>query len=170
MCLPVFCHLLKRGALAQPAQLLELVPMVPTEWLRSSLLKGPTSDRSGAGRYMQALILGCKLWVPGCLTRTDTLVPPVPQQLRGGAPKLFPQPFHPITLHGFLSFNSKFLDWELCCWRPGVASVCCGVEGAAPYTWIHLGHWLLKSCLILVTQWTVAHQAALSMGFPREGY
>lgn len=58
---------------------------------------------------MQALNLGCKLWVPGCLTRTDTLVPPIPQQLRGGAPKLLPQPFHPITLYGFFFLTASFL-------------------------------------------------------------
>ena len=27
-----------------------------------------------------------------------------------------------------------------------------------------------KSCLILITPWTIAHQAALSMGFPRQEY
>ena len=29
---------------------------------------------------------------------------------------------------------------------------------------------VIKSCMILVTPWTVAHQAALSMGFPRQEY
>ena len=27
-----------------------------------------------------------------------------------------------------------------------------------------------KSCLTLVTPWTIAHQASLSMGFPRQEY
>ena len=29
---------------------------------------------------------------------------------------------------------------------------------------------LTKSCLTLVTPWTVAHQAPLSLGFPRQEY
>ena len=146
----VFASVLKpfeKGGVCPALTAVELVPTVPTDWPCSSLLKGPTSDRSAWGRYMQALNLGSELWVPGCLTRTGTLVPPVPQQLRGGALKLLPQPFHPITLHGFFFFffffYSKFLDWELCCWRPGVASVRCGVKDAAPCTWIHMGHYFV---------------------------
>lgn len=100
----------EKGGAGPALTALELVPTVSTEWLRSSLLKGPTSDRSAWGRYMQALNLGSELWVPGCLTRTGILVPPVPQQLRGGALKLLPQPFHPITLHGFFFFfTASFL-------------------------------------------------------------
>ena len=29
---------------------------------------------------------------------------------------------------------------------------------------------VVKSCLTLVTQWTIAHQVSLSMGFPRQEY
>ena len=32
------------------------------------------------------------------------------------------------------------------------------------------GGLVTKSCLTLATPWTRAHQAALSMGFPRQGY
>ena len=32
------------------------------------------------------------------------------------------------------------------------------------------GFFVTKSCLTLVTLWTVAHQAPLSMGFPRQAY
>ena len=32
------------------------------------------------------------------------------------------------------------------------------------------GGLVAKSCLTLVTPWTVAHQAPLSMGFPRQEY
>ena len=41
-------------------------------------------------------------------------------------------------------------------------------------TWSHVLHiggvLLTKSCLSLATPWTVAHQAPLSMGFPRQEY
>ena len=33
-----------------------------------------------------------------------------------------------------------------------------------------MGGWVTKLCLTLVTPWTVAHQASLSMGFSRQGY
>ena len=35
---------------------------------------------------------------------------------------------------------------------------------------INNSHLVAKSCLALVTPWTIAHQALLSMGFPRQEY
>lgn len=87
---------------------------------------------------MQALNLGSKLWVPGCLARADLLVPLAPQQLRGGLSNSFQEPLGPLTLRGL--FYSKFHDWELCCWRPGVAPARSGMLGAIPWAWIHVGH------------------------------
>ena len=50
---------------------------------------------------MQALNLGSKLWVPGCLRRADLLVPLAPQQLRGGLSNSLQEPLGPLTLRGF---------------------------------------------------------------------
>ena len=41
-----------------------------------------------------------------------------------------------------------------------------------PYfnVYVHCCFLVTKSCLTFVTPWTVAHQAPLSMGFPRQEY
>ena len=52
---------------------------------------------------------------------------------------------------------------------PGHASfrfpVCLLTQGVCP-----LGVLVVESCLMLCDPWTVAHEAPLSMGFPRQGY
>ena len=67
---------------------------------------------------------------------------------------------HPLPVQGLLHLTPTHRTDLLCtCPRPQQMIVL--TFGGGSFT---------KSCLTLMTPWTVAHQAPLSMGFPREEY
>ena len=67
--------------------------------------------------------------------------------------------FSSVKVHLNL-FQLRYIDKVSLAWKPIIGSI----------IWIFGGGLVAKSCPTLVTPWTVAHQAPLSKGFPRQEY